>query len=112
MERFRTPGERVERGAGVSGRDALQRHILQDPLAIGPDVLVPKVAPMMTPTACANVTSPALTKPMTVNVVAVEDWIATVKSAPETIALSLPATSACKMRRSESPARPFNPSVR
>jgi len=38
----------------------------------GVDV-VPKVAPMMTPTACVKVTNPALTKPMTVNVVAVED---------------------------------------
>ena len=35
--------------------------------------VVPKVAPMMTPTACAKVTNPALTKPMTVSVVAVED---------------------------------------
>jgi hypothetical protein len=35
--------------------------------------VVPKVAPMMTPTACQNVTNPALTKPMMVRVVAVED---------------------------------------
>ncbi len=35
--------------------------------------VVPKVAPTMTPTACAKVTSPALTKPITVKVVAVED---------------------------------------
>jgi hypothetical protein len=35
--------------------------------------VVPKVAPMMTPTACEKVTSPALTKPMTASVVAVED---------------------------------------
>ena len=35
--------------------------------------VVPKVAPIITPTACANVTRPALTKPMTVSVVAVED---------------------------------------
>ena len=35
--------------------------------------VVPKVAPTMTPTACEKVTNPALTKPMTVSVVAVED---------------------------------------
>jgi hypothetical protein len=35
--------------------------------------VVPKVAPMMTSTACVKVTNPALTKPITVNVVAVED---------------------------------------
>jgi hypothetical protein len=38
----------------------------------GVDV-VPKVAPTITPTACEKVTNPALTKPMTVSVVAVED---------------------------------------
>ncbi len=35
--------------------------------------VVPKVAPMITPTACEKVTKPALTKPITVSVVAVED---------------------------------------
>jgi hypothetical protein len=55
---------------------------------------VPKVAPMITPTACAKVTNPALTKPITVNVVAVEDCIATVKSAPDIIALNRPPTIA------------------
>ena len=35
--------------------------------------VVPSVAPMMTPIACEKVTSPALTKPMTVRVAAVED---------------------------------------
>ena len=38
----------------------------------GVDV-VPRVAPTMTPIACGKVTSPALTKPMTVSVAAVED---------------------------------------
>jgi len=41
--------------------------------------VVPRVAPTMTPTAWEKLTKPALTKPMTVSVVAVEDWIATVK---------------------------------
>jgi hypothetical protein len=35
--------------------------------------VVPKVAPIMTPTACEKETNPALTNPMTVSVVAVED---------------------------------------
>jgi hypothetical protein len=35
--------------------------------------VVPSVAPMMTAIACENVTSPALTKPMTVSIAAVED---------------------------------------
>ena len=74
--------------------------------------VVPKVAPTMTPTACEKVTKPALTKPITVSVVAVEDRIATVKSAPEMTALNRPPTSVWSARRSESPARPFRPSVR
>jgi hypothetical protein len=35
--------------------------------------VVPSVAPMIIPTACEKVTSPALTKPMTVRIAAVED---------------------------------------
>ncbi len=38
----------------------------------GVDV-VPSVAPMIIPIACGKVTSPALTKPMTVRMAAVED---------------------------------------
>jgi hypothetical protein len=45
--------------------------------------VAPKVAPTITPTACSKLTKPALTKPMTVSVVAVEDWLATVTRAPE-----------------------------
>src|SRR5262249_61436077 len=57
----------------------------------GVDV-VPRVAPIVIPIACEKVTRPALTKPITVRIVAVEDWIATVKSAPETTALNRPET--------------------
>src|SRR5262249_56074372 len=35
--------------------------------------VVPSVAPMIIPTACEKVTSPALTKPMTVRIARVED---------------------------------------
>jgi hypothetical protein len=35
--------------------------------------VVPSVAPMIIPVASAKVTSPALTKPMTVRIAAVED---------------------------------------
>src|SRR5215475_8195538 len=74
--------------------------------------VVPSVAPMMTPIACENVTSPALTKPMTVRMAAVEDWMIAVKTAPDSTALNGPAASRWSARRSESPARPFRPSVR
>src|SRR5262245_16516166 len=49
---------------------------------------------------------------MTVRIAAVDDWITAVKNAPEATALSRPATSLWSARRSESPARPFRPSVR
>src|SRR5215468_1221147 len=74
--------------------------------------VVPSVAPMMTPIACENVTSPALTKPMTVRMAAVEDWMIAVKTAPDSTALNRPDASRWSPRRSESPARPFRPSVR
>src|SRR5215468_459391 len=77
----------------------------------GVDV-VPSVAPMMTPIACENVTSPALTKPMTVRIAAVEDWMIAVKIAPDSTALNRPDASLWSPRRSESPARPLRPSVR
>ena len=48
--------------------------------------VVPSVAPMIIPTACEKVTSPALTKPMTVRIAAVEDSITAVKSAPDATA--------------------------
>jgi hypothetical protein len=74
--------------------------------------VVPSVAPTIIPIACEKATSPALTKPMTVRMAAVEDWITAVKSAPEATALKRPATSLWSAWRSESPATPFMPSVR
>lgn len=77
----------------------------------GVDV-VPSVAPMVMPTACAKLASPALMKPITVMIVAVDDWIATVNSAPEATAPKRPDTSVCSARRIESPAMRSRPSVR
>src|SRR5262245_865079 len=74
--------------------------------------VVPSVAPTIIPVASANVTRPALTKPMTVRMAAVEDWITAVKSAPDATALNRPATRRWRARRSESPASPLMPSVR
>src|SRR5262249_22838438 len=74
--------------------------------------VVPSVAPMMTPIASENVTSPALTKPMTVRMAAVEDWMTAVKIAPDSTALNRPDASRWSPRRSESPAGPFRPAVR
>ena len=71
--------------------------------------VVPRVAPTMTPTACGKVISPALTKPMTVSVAAVEDWIRTVKTTPEMTALNRPDTRRCNARRTSRPPAPSAP---
>ena len=46
-------------------------------------VVVPRFAPIITPILSRKVRSPAFTKLTTITVVAVEDWIAVVTSAPE-----------------------------
>ena len=48
--------------------------------------VVPMSAPRITPSDCGNVTSPAETKPMSIRVVADEDWMIDVTSAPEATA--------------------------
>ncbi len=45
--------------------------------------VVPMSAPRMTPSDCRKVRRPADTKPMSIRVVAEEDWISAVTSAPE-----------------------------
>src|SRR6516164_6129081 len=49
---------------------------------------------------------------MTVRMVAVEDCVATVRSAPDATALNRVETNRWSVRRKESPERPFRPSVR
>ncbi len=48
---------------------------------------MPRLAPMTTPMACVKEIRPALTKPISVTVVAVEDWASAVIRAPESKAL-------------------------
>ena len=45
-------------------------------------MLVPMFAPMMIPIACFSFIIPELTKPMTITVVAEEDWITLVTQVP------------------------------
>ena len=45
-------------------------------------MVVPIFVPMMMPTACARFSSPALMKPITITVLALEDWITAVTPAP------------------------------
>ena len=52
-------------------------------------MVVPILAPMMTPAACDRRMMPELTKPTTITVVAEEDWITAVTAAPSKTAFSL-----------------------
>lgn len=45
-------------------------------------MVVPMLAPKITPVACARSIIPALIKPMTITVVAEEDWMTTVTKTP------------------------------
>ena len=75
-----------------------------------PVAVVPMLAPMTMPTALASCMMPALTKPTTMTVVAEEDWITAVTSAPSSTPLtglevSLPSTVSSLL-----PATFFSPS--
>jgi hypothetical protein len=50
---------------------------------IQPVLVVPTLAPTITPSAAGKESSPALTKPMVVMVVALEDWTSAVSPTPE-----------------------------
>ena len=50
--------------------------------------VVPMSAPRITPRDCRKVTRPADTKPISMRVVAEEDWMSAVASAPERTAAS------------------------
>ena len=49
-------------------------------------IVVPILAPMITPTACDNFMIPEFTKPTTITVVAEDDWITAVTPAPKSTA--------------------------
>jgi hypothetical protein len=73
--------------------------------------VVPTFAPKITPTACASVIRPALTKPTTSTVVTDDDWITAVTTAP----VNAPSRRLPVSRASSAficwPAAAFRPSV-
>src|SRR5579871_482457 len=76
-----------------------------------PVPVVPTLAPKTRPSPCGNVSKPALTRPMVVIVVALDDWTRSVTSAPQKeprsgVDAALPSTV-----RSAEPANAFRPSV-
>jgi hypothetical protein len=78
---------------------------------IHPVLVVPRFAPMITPTACGKVSSPALTKPIVVSTVALELCSTAVAAVPDAIARNGPPVKRTSVRRSASPASAFSPSV-
>ena len=72
-------------------------------------MVVPILAPIMTPIACPSTSKPAFTKLTTMMVVAVEDWITAVTPIPVTICFAgLDVMDARKARR-PSPATFWRP---
>ena len=67
--------------------------------------VVPTFAPMMTLMACPRVSSPELTKPTTMTVVADDDWITAVTARPVSRPENRPLVSFARMAFSEPPAR-------
>ena len=72
--------------------------------------VVPMLAPIITPTACASVIMPALTKPTTMTVVAVDDWIIAVTTKPTSTAKKRFPVSTSSIRLSLAPAAFSSPS--
>jgi hypothetical protein len=76
---------------------------------IQPVLVVPRFEPNITPTAWGKVSSPALTKPMVVRVVALEDCMRAVVPAPDRIADKVPPVKRLNPLLKASPARAFRP---
>ena len=77
---------------------------------IQPVAVLPRLAPMTTPIACVKEISPALTKPIRVTVVAVEDWASAVIKAPDAKALMGLPVKASRICLREPPAKATSPS--
>jgi hypothetical protein len=73
-------------------------------------IVVPMLAPRMTPTAWCTCMSPALTSPTMITVVTVDDWTRTVTPVPTAVAVSRLSVTRLIMRRREFPATACMPS--
>ena len=73
-------------------------------------MLVPMFAPMMIPIACFSFIIPELTKPMTITVVAEEDWITLVTQVPSATPFSGVLVIRYRNASSLLPATSFRPS--
>jgi hypothetical protein len=73
-------------------------------------MVVPMLAPMITPTAWWSCMSPAFTSPTTMTVVMVEDWTRTVTPVPVAVAMNRLSVTRLIIRRREFPATACIPS--
>src|SRR5262245_17615892 len=76
-----------------------------------PVPVVPTFAPNTRPSPCGNVSRPALTRPIVVIVVALEDCTTRVATAPQKAPLNGVAAALASTVRSADPARVFRPAV-
>ena len=73
-------------------------------------MVVPMLAPKITPIACGNCISPALTRPTTITVVTDELWTSVVTAVPVAVAITRLVVTREIIRRSEFPATACIPS--
>ncbi len=78
---------------------------------IQPVLVVPRLALISTPTDCEKGSTPALTKPIVMSVVALEDWMVAVTAMPEKNAVIGRRVNDNKALRRESPAKDLSPSL-
>ena len=99
-----------EKELGLSIR--IQKASLSMPvrLKIQEVTVVPMLAPMMIPTACFRLIIPELTNPTTITVVAEEDWITPVTTAPMSTAFNGLLVSFSRMRSNRPPDARDSPS--
>jgi hypothetical protein len=74
-------------------------------------MVVPMWAPNIRPIPWTKLSNPALMKPTTITVVALDDWITQVTAAPDITAINLLAENIRRMERIFSPATWCNPSL-
>ena len=74
-------------------------------------MVVPMFAPNMIPIDWTRFNSPAFTKPITITVLALEDWMMQVTTAPDRIATKRFAENRRSMERILSPAERCRPSL-
>jgi hypothetical protein len=105
ISRSSAPAKSMGMAAGAS-ETLTPRSATSQPVPV-----VPMLAPKTTPIACGKVRRPALTSPIVVIVVALEDCTISVMTAPHSVPRAGVAAAVCRSARRAEPANARRPSV-